>query len=737
MKYAIAICMLFTPLLIFSKDNVKNSEAFVQQIFKVSTPIGIDGELSEAAWNEVMPTSPFINKWPTDSGLAEAQTQVKILYDDEFIYVSAVCYQMSEDVVIQTLKRDNTSGFWNSDGFSVVLDPINQKSNGFLFSVNAGGAQMEASLNVKGTNTRMDSNWDNKWFSAVKKHKDRWVAEFAIPFKTLRYNDDKTIWGINFIRNDMKRNVYSTWAQVPVNYNGIDLGHTGTLNWENAPKRTSGNVALVPYTAGSVSNNPEDGESTSGNFDVGGDAKIALTSSLNLDVTLNPDFSNVDVDQQVTNVSRFSLFFPEKRGFFLENSDLFTGFGSWGVRPFFSRRIGLDGGDQIPILFGARITGNLNDGMRIGVMDVQTKTTGDVNANNFLVASVQQRLLKRSSIKFLFNNKQELSDGETTAKSYNRTGGLELEYTSDNGRISGSARAHTATTDERLTDNNYYSTNFNYTGKNLYSGFSYDYVEQNYITEMGFVPKLYHYDAEKDTTIRVGFQNFNPWIGYKWYGKEGDNFKEQEISTWSVWETSTNGDLLARRSSINYFRLLQNNFRFRVQFIDYESNLIVPANLIGADVALPTGQYKYSQFRSFFRTNHLKKVSLSQGLNYGTFFNGTRLESNTELNIRQQPWGVFGLAYRVNKIKLSDVYGKATLHLIGPKAEISFNNNMSWTTFLQYNTQAENFNINSRFQWRYKPMSDIFIVYSDNYATTPYAAKNRGLVFKMTYWLNL
>lgn len=741
MKQLLFFVFCSIPLLAFSGDKEqkrKNSEAFVYEITKVDNVIEIDGEFLEEDWKSTESTSPFINKWPQDSGLAEAKTSIKLLYDDNFIYVSAICYQKDEDVIIQTLKRDNLDGFWGSDGISVVLDPINQKSNGFLFSVNAGGAQMEASLNVNGTRTRLDANWDNKWFSEVKKYEDRWVVEMAIPFKTLRYNDSKSTWGINFIRNDMKRNIYSTWAQVPINFNGIDLGHTGTLQWEGAPKKTSSNIALIPYTSGGISKNHEDNENTRSNFDIGGDAKIALTSSLNLDITLNPDFSNVDVDQQVTNVSRFSVFFPEKRSFFLENSDLFTGFGSWGVRPFFSRRIGLDDGDQIPILFGARITGNITDGMRIGIMDVQTRSTEDLNAHNFLVTSVQQRVFKRSTIKFLFNNKQEVaSDEKSVSETYNRTGGLEFQYTSENGKLSSSIRAHTSTTEEHLDENMYYSASFNYNDVNFYSGFNYDRVQENYITEMGFVPRLNHYDAEKDTTIRIGYNNINPWIGYKWYGKHNDKFREQEVSTWTVMQIGTNGEFMGRRTSVNYSRLFLSNFRMRVEFMDFETRLMVPADLIDSNIPLPIGTYKYSQFRSRFETDRRKKISVKQQFNYGSFFNGTRLELSTELNIRQQPWGVFGLAYRINKIKLAENYGEATIHLAGPRAEISFNNNMSWTTFLQYNTQDENFNINSRFQWRYKPMSDIFIVYSDNYATTNFSTKNRGIVFKMTYWLNL
>lgn len=713
-----------------------NSQNFQIEIVSVSKPIVIDGLLDDEAWGKADFTSKFINKWPQDTGWADAQTKVKVVYDENFIYVSAICYQDKEDLVIQTLRRDNKDGFWSSDGFSVVLDPINQKSNGFLFSVNAGGAQMESALTVRGTETNLDENWDNKWYSAVSRHGDHWIAEMAIPFKTLRYNDQNKNWGVNFLRNDMKRNVYSTWAQVPLNFKGIDLGYTGTMAWDQPPKRTKGNIAIIPYVAGGVTRDHEDNEPTQTDLDVGFDAKIALTSSLNLDLTVNPDFSNVDVDQQVTNVSRFSIFFPERRGFFLENSDLFTGFGTWGVRPFFSRRIGLDDGEAIPIAFGARITGNLTDDLRIGLMDVHTRSTSEFNANNFFIASVQKRVFKRSSIKLLLNNKQAFGL-EEGLEEYNRTGGLELEYTSNDGNFSGALRAHTSTTEERLDKNDFLSLNARYNGPNLYAGFNYNKVGENYIAEMGFVPRLNHYDAAADTTIRIGFQSVNPWIGYKWYGKEGSSFRQQEVSSWTVWNLTADGQFMERRTSVNYERTFNNNYNMRVEIFDTKAHLFVPADLIDSDTPLPVGDYRFTMFRSRLNTDRRKKVSTRTEFNIGQFFNGTRLEISNELNIRKQPWGVFGIAYRVNKIKLADGFGESTLHLIGPRAEIAFNNTMAWTTFMQYNTQAENFNINSRFQWRYKPMSDFFIVYSDNYATTDFSTKNRGIVFKLTYWFNI
>lgn len=732
-----AILVMVTGLCFGNENRANNNENSQLAIAKTSAEINLDGVLDEEFWATVSESSAFINKWPQDTGLALARTKVKLAYDEEFLYVAAVCYQDMDNLVIQSLKRDNTGAFWDSDGFTIGLDPINTKSNGYIFGVNAGGAQMEATLTARQGNTNMDSNWDNKWFSAVHQYEDHWTVEMAIPFKTLRYNQNSKTWGINMIRNDMKRNVYSTWAHVPIAFDGIELGYFGTLNWDVPPAKSKGNRALIPYVSTSRSKDHEDDEPVESNFDIGMDAKIALTSSLSLDLTVNPDFSNVDVDQQVTNVSRFSVFFPEKRGFFLENSDLFSNFGTWGVRPFFSRRIGIDDGDQVPIAFGARVSGNLTDDLRIGIMDVHTRATDELSPTNFFVGSVQHRVFKRSSVKALFTNKEDYPEENETVKSYNRTGGAEFNYTSNTGKLNGSVRAHWSTTEEGLNDNQFFSVNGNYRGANVRAGFNYNMLGENYIAEMGFTPRLHHYDAELDTTIRIGYHSINPWIGYVWNGNDQTSYRNRELFTWSVFEYDMDGNLLGRRTSLNGGMIFQNNSRFYFNIRNSTIQLQVPADLIDDDTPLPVGRYDATFFEFNYSTNQLKKLFSSTEFNFGQFFNGTRFEFSEELSLRAQPWGVFSISYRMNKIMLAEGYGETTLHLLGPRAEISLRNNMWWTTFVQFNTQDENFNINSRLQWRYKPMSDFFLVYSDNYATPDFKTKNRGLVFKLTYWLNI
>ena len=731
------LLLLFCSFTFFISAAEDNRDAFQYELVAIqNVPIKIDGVIDESEWSNIEPMSKFINKWPVDSGYAEAQTVVKLTRDNNFLYVSAINYQKREDVVVQTLRRDNGNGHWGSDGFTMVVDPLNQQSSGFIFGVNAGGAQMEGTLTLRGTRTEGDTNWDNKWYSATKIYDDYWVAEMAIPFNALRYDPNNRQWGINFIRHDMKNNVYSTWAQVPIAFNGIDLGHTGSLQWNSPLEPNNGNVILIPYVAGSSTQDFEDDESGI-DGDIGMDAKIALTSSLNLDLTVNPDFSNVDVDQQQTNLTQFSLFFPERRAFFLENSDLFGNYGTWGVTPFFSRRIGLYDGDPVPILFGARITGNLTKSLRVGIMDVQTNETEDLSANNYLVASAQQQVLKRSRIKVLATNRQGINANEGSEQTdYNRSGGLEFDYVSPNGWLTGTAKYHAASNEDELDDNDYYTVGANYNNGKLFWGAFYNHIGENYIPDLGFVPRLEHYDPVEDTTIRVGYDRVNTWIGYSFRPKKGP-VNVYEINPWTVQLFQRNGRSLAKTFGLWTQISFKSRNRITIDLSERETRLVVPAEFIEDEEPLPPGLYHNSFYRVEWNSDSRKMISGSISLGRGAFYTGNRTELQTTLNFRRQPWGNFGIRYTQNRVELGEAYGDDVLHLLGPTIDITFTNTMFWTTFLQYNTQSENFNINSRFQWRYLPMSDIFLVYSENYTTTGLDIKNRGVVFKMTYWLNL
>lgn len=710
----------------------------VANVTRASSAIQIDGVLDENAWANAKPISPFYNKWPSDTGFAKVQTEVKILFNQESIYVAAKNYQKREDLIIQTLKRDQLDAYWSSEAFSVVIDPINQHTNGFLFGVNAAGAQLEGAINMIGTWARLNENWDNKWFSATKVYDEYWIAEIAIPFTALRFKSTASEWGLNFIRSDMKANVFSTWSPVPLQLNGTDPANMGTLRWEETFTADKSNITLIPYLSGGANKSHEDREATDANAGAGLDMKVALSSSLNLDVTINPDFSNVEVDRQMTNVTRFSLLFPERRNFFLENADLFSNFGSWMVQPFFSRRIGLHDGQAVPIQAGVRLSGNATKSLRIGVMDIQTKAADSLSANNYFVMSAQQQVLGRSNLKVFAANRQTTRALEgDTQEDFNRTYGAEMQYISRNGKLSSSLRGHGSQTPERLNENQYLGGQFNYLTKRFYVGSAIEKVGENYINDFGFIPRLYNYDAVNDTTVRIGHYAINPWFGILWYPSDSRLINMIEPNTWSVVNYRSNGKFLERNTSINFTISFKNTAEFFVEAFNTSVALPFATDIIDSENPIPVGNYSFTQYTARYKTDTRKALNTVVSLSYGDFYNGKRVEYGATLNFRKQPWGVFGVSYLQNDITLPEEYGSATFRLICPRAELSLRNNMWWTTFLQYNTQAENFNINSRFQWRFKPMSDLFIVYTDNYASTDFKVKNRGVVVKMTWWLNL
>ncbi len=326
------LCLHFSSLIAQENSNSQTKEEkYSIRIKKTKTPIKLDGLLEEDSWKNADIAKDFFLNRPYDSTFATLQTEVRILFDDNFIYVAAVCYQPRNQYAVASLKRDFEGG--TSDVFTVNFDTFQDKLNAFQFAVNPYGVQREGLI----FNGQESSNyWDNKWYTQVKNYDDRWVVEMAIPFRTLRYKIKEGVnsWRTNFGRNVLKMNEVSTWSPVPRNFRPSNLAFAGTLIWDEQPPKPGANVSIIPFLSVATEKDyPRNSDNLqalpeTSNFPkgIGMDAKIAVTPSLNLDLTINPDFSQVEVDKQVTNLSRFELFFPERRQFFLENNDLFGNF---------------------------------------------------------------------------------------------------------------------------------------------------------------------------------------------------------------------------------------------------------------------------------------------------------------------------------------------------------------------------------------------------------------------------
>lgn len=725
---------------IFAQNGI-NKEKFRIAIKQSVDKIHLDGKLEEQSWKVADQSSQFLNKWPTDKGLPPLQTQVKLTYDDKFLYIGALCKEQNKDHIVQTLKRDDV--IWMSDGIAVFLDPVNQQTNGFAFYSNAYGVQTEGLLSgFSSDDEGMSRDWDNKWFTeAHQMENGDWSVEMAIPFKTLRYDASLTEWGINFLRCDLGNNMYSTWSFIPLQFNGTDLSYVGTLVWDKPPPKTNSNFSIIPYVTGDVTKDiDEKNGDTQASFDAGLDAKVAVSSSLNLDLTINPDFSQIEVDAQQTNLTRFSLFFPERRTFFLENSDIFTDYGIPPIRPFFSRRIGLDDdGNAIPILGGARLSGNIAEKTRVGLMSMQTASTDNVKGQNYSVATVQQQVLKRSSIKGVFINRQAFNETEFDGEDYGRNAGGEFDFVTEDGSFRAFAGFHTSMKPEKYEDTGFINGGFAYNSRKLETFHSYVYLGENYIADVGFVNRLDNYDAAKDTTVRIGYQHLFSTLGYTIFPKKETsivNFIKVGGENYILWNDGLGQTLRNTELAANFN--FKNTSWLNISGVHTSEFLPFETNFTGDEyVNLPSDTYNYGGVGVSYRSNARKRFFYSINSNYGGFYNGTLFQLGGTVQYRKQPWGVFGVSFERSILTLPDDFGEAKLWLIGPRIEVNFSKKIFWTTFIQYNTQADNFNVNSRLQWRYQPMSDLFLVYTDNYMVENFGNKSRAIVLKFSYWLTL
>ncbi|MBZ0246291.1 MAG: carbohydrate binding family 9 domain-containing protein [Cyclobacteriaceae bacterium] len=730
------IFLLLIASVFFASAQTANRDAHKLTVQKATGTIKIDGIMDEQTWADAQGADNFWLNAPSDNAAANNQTIVKLTYDDKNIYIGALMMG-PDNYIIQSLKRDGD--LESSDAFGVLLDPIGQKSLGYSFGVNVGGAQTEAMVSAAQGQfvNSVDTSWDVRWYSEVSKTDEGWVVEIAIPFKSIRFKKGANQWGINFWRSDRQANERHVWAKVPVQFSPTDLGFTGSLDWDTAPQPTGMNVSITPYALSSVTKDFEKNTATKGDFDFGGEAKVGLSPTLNMDLTVNPDFSQTDVDQQVTNLSRFSIFFPERRQFFLENADVFTNFGAYPDAPFFSRRIGLDArGSKIPISYGARVSGNLDRNWRIGILNAQTRSDSISPSQNYTAAALHRRVLKRSTVRALFVNRQSITDGELNKTDYGRNATMEFEYLSEDGRWVGKASYNHAFKDGVTTDNQFMVGSVGYNGRLFQANYQLQKMGDNFTADMGFVGRLNNYDPVNNVIVPIGYTKSSTNIDYSWYPQNKNIIKHWTgLENYVHWVRE--GTLNESYTRLRYFLFFRNTSQLRFRLNNQYVNLLFPFQLTEG-APLPVGDYTFTEFNIQLNSDLRRKVNLELFAVSGQYYTGTKTTVRSTLNYRVQPWGNFAMGFEMNDIKLGDPYGSARLWLINPKFEVNFTNNLFWTTFLQYNTQADNFNVNSRIQWRYRPMSDVFLVYTDNYLTEGhFGPKNRAIVLKFNYFFQL
>lgn len=717
-------------------------------IKEATSPIKIDGHLDEEAWKESVPAKDFMQTFPYDSSLSYSQCEIYLTYNKNFIFIGTKCNdtEPSKDFVILSKRRDFRGP--GIESINMILDPFQDQTNAYAFGINPLGVQKEglvANGGSQGGDFSLD--WDNKWTSEAVIEDGYWTAEMAIPFKTIRFPEGSTKWYFNAYRVDSKTNERATWNRVPRNFRPYSLSYTGEMIWDKPLPKPGANVSVIPFLSSGLNKDYEEGTSTSFQKDIGGDVKIALTPSMNLDLTINPDFSQVEVDRQVTNVDRFEIFFPERRQFFLENADLFAAFGSDDARPFFSRRIGVaidtatGSNVQNKIYGGFRLSGKINNRLRVGLLNMQAAEDSEIQlpSINYTVAAVQQQVFSRSNVSMFFVNKQSFDKSYADklfgdSVTYNRVAGIDYNLASITNKWTGKVFYHQSFQEQNPGKQYSHGASLRYSTQKWEAEWNHAMIGENYNAEVGFVR-------------RTNINSIKPQVSYKFYPSTGKlNNHGPGVEFEYFWDADGRTDQLVR---LAYDFRFQNNASLRLSYNNRFTRLLndfdptrTPDEENPLELLAGT-TYAYQSYWMRYQSDPRRLLSLELRHSGGENFNGTRYEYSPSITYRFQPYGSFTLDYSYNRIRLPAPYPSRDIHLIGPRVDLTLSKKLFLTNFMQFNTQNENVNINARLQWRFKPASDLFLVYTDNYffsfenPNANWMPRTRALVFKMTYWLNL
>jgi hypothetical protein len=695
---------------------------------RATGPIELDGQLDEAAWLGAPLAKDFIQNDPREGEPATFDTEVRLLYDDDALYIGVFARDDAPaEIIINELRKDFNTG--NADGFQVVIDTFHDERNGYQFAVNPAGAKWDAQMSNEGREN--NANWDGVWDVETRIAEDGWYAELRIPFRTLKFRpDSRQTWGINFQRRLRRLNENSYWAPLQRIHQLSRVSMAGTLEGLQG-LRPGSNLRVKPYAL--ASGNRLASGAIDGDADVGFDAKYGVTSGLTWDFTVNTDFSQVEADEQQINLTRFSLFFPEKRDFFLENSGVYQfgagsagGGGGGGGRQnpsqdmlfFFSRRIGLsENGDAIPILGGTRLTGRAG-AFSIGALNIQQRSTRFTPATNYTALRLRRDLFSSSDIGVMLLNK------ETGGADYNRALGADANFRFFRDLTLNFAVAKTETPEVRLPGSGgdwYSKSSFGYRDDFWEASGSYQTIGTRFNDEMGFVPRTGVDNGE----FQVG-AHIRPKWAQRWMRETYPHFRLENFSR-------HNGlGLESRYMDWHWPVTLQDS-----TFIEIGVNPNVevirqpfPINSRRNINVLP-GRYEFYENFLLWRTNGAARVAFNGRYSNGDFYDGYRRGYEFGTTVRaNEHFNVSGNV-QFNDIELSQ--GAFTTTLVTGRVNYFFNTRVFLNALLQYNTDARQWSSNVRLNIIHRPLSDFFLVYNERQDSRTGAVLNRAVIAKMTY----
>ena len=723
---------LFKSLFCFTQ----NEKEFI--IKNIESDINIDGIGNEKEWDIAEWQSEFWLWRPNDSLKAEKQTRFKILKNQKNLYILVESLTDGINFTTPSLKRDFSS--YGAEFITLLFDTFSDATNAFSFSTNPLGLKNEGLISGGNQEYRTDRNytWDTKWFVESKVFEDRYSVEIQIPFASFFYNNRDSSWRFNIYRGNTQNNEYSVWVKTPQNQLIGNLGFMGKMIFEKPLKKGRNPISLIPYISG-ITQRDFLNQSSNLNTGIGGDAKIPIGNALNLDLTFNPDFSQVEADDQIVNLTRFAIALPEKRQFFTQNNDLFNDFGSIrDVVPFFSRKIGvaedLDGNTiENKIIYGARLSGKLNSSLRVGLLSILTDedVKNEIASNLNSVFTLRQKVFERSNISFFFMNRSAIENYHflKNEERKNSVAGIEYNLASSDSKWSGRTYFHKSFTEGLDGDDQIIGLRIQRNSLRHKIGMGLIHGGDDFRSNLGFYR-------------RTGFLKLTPEYTYRIYPKN------PEITSYSfmqrgffVYDTARDYLMTDRVFISTIQKRFLNTSSLSLQYINRYTYLVSdfdPTRSYEGAYLPANSDYSYGDIEFGYRSDQRKIFNLDSKISYGTFFNGTKFTFENEFNWRKQPIVNASFIVNFNSINLPNPYSSKNIWLVSPKIDFTFTKTLTWTTFIQYNSQGENLGVNSRMQWRFAPLSDLFLVYNDNYISSDnFSPRYRSFNLKFTYWLNI
>ncbi|MBI4445211.1 MAG: carbohydrate binding family 9 domain-containing protein [Acidobacteria bacterium] len=705
----LSVCISLCPARSFASVRVEAT--------KIEKAIILDGRLEEPEWRAAPPATDFVQQRPQEEQPSSERTEVRFLYNSSKLFIGIICYD-SEPARIVDVQSRRDGDLSDSDSILIILDTYHDRRNGFLFGTNPSGIQYDAQIMAEGVSggqmtaagvgrsaggttqrgnvAAVNLNWDADWKVQTSRDSEGWKAEIEIPLGSLRFKGSESpqTWGLNVMRNIRRKNEQSFWSPIPQAYNIYRVSLAGELAaLDIRPPR---NLRLIPY----ISLGPHKDYSkdkTDFRREVGFDVKYGLTPTLTLDVTANTDFAQVEVDDEQINLSRFDLFFPEKRAFFLENAGTFAFGVPRETDLFFSRRIGIEGGREVPILGGGRLTGKLGR-YNLGILAIETGREGIATGNNFFVSRVRREFQRRSSVGFIYTNRETVGDG-LSQREYNHAFGSDLQLGfGENWLFSG----YIAKTYSPHLQGDDYAGNLHLSYRTDVWRIEGDYaeVQENFNPEVGFVPR----HGYRSPFFRIVFspspekgwiRQWNPHFTIRrHYGFDGRLESERQHYDLEIFRTD------GGQMSVTYNR-------------DQEL-LRVPFE-IHPGVFVPPGAYRFGQFEAFFSSDPAAKFFGSFNLTRGDFYDGDLAIYDFELGFRTGPQ-FFTTLNLVNTGVEAD-WGRFNTNLARLRLNYSFTPTRFLQALFQYNSRLNQFSSNIRFGWINASNTGLYMVYNDRYNT--------------------